>query len=95
MKASISYVPEVDNDLKSFTDKKIESIRKNYITLISLDIKFITDHDNNEKIVKIEAHVPGQKFFIHKNTKTFEKSMNNAFNTLGRKLKKEKEKQIG
>lgn len=90
MKISISYPPN-STELKTVVETKITNFRKKYPIITLFELKCIDDNYNDEKVVLMNVHVPDHDISIHKKSNSYEKSVNNAFNTLTRQLNKVKE----
>jgi putative sigma-54 modulation protein len=85
----------IDKGLKSFIEKKINSLERFYDRIIEVEIylKVQKTRDKENKIVEIRVFIPGEDVVVKKTAKTFEEGAALSVEALKRSLKKVKEKQ--
>jgi len=85
----------IDKDLKSYIEKKINSLEKFYDGIVEVEIylKVQKTSDKENKITEIRVFIPGEDVVVKKTAKTFEEGVSVGVDSLKRSLKKVKEKQ--
>lgn len=92
----IVETPQFDADVKliDFIQKKLDKLEQFYDRIIQADV-FLKLEPNSKpvnKIVEVLVHVPGDKFIVKKNAKSFEEGIDICAQSLERVLVKHKEK---
>ena len=84
----------VDQKLINFIQKKFDKLDKYYDKVINADVYLKLDNTaaKENKIFEVCLNVPGDKFVVKKQGKTFEEGTDLAVNSLERQLKKRKQK---
>jgi putative sigma-54 modulation protein len=85
---------EADQKLIDFIQKRMDKLDQYYDKVIKSDVflKVKNTKDKQNKIFEAKIIVPGDSFVVKKACKTFEEGADSAINSLGRQLKKRKEK---
>jgi putative sigma-54 modulation protein len=85
----------IDKGLKSFIEKKINSLERFYDRIIEVEVylKVQKTSDKENKIIEIRVFIPGEDVVVKKTAKTFEEGLSLSVEALKRSLKKVKEKQ--
>lgn len=83
-----------DIKLINFIQKKLNKLDKYYDKVIDADVYLKLDNNNQKenKIFEVRLNVPGDKFIVKKQSKTFEEGTDLAVDSLERQLKRRKEK---
>jgi len=83
-----------DSKLLEFIQKRMDKLDQFYDKVIQSDVylKVENTSDKANKIFEAKLIVPGDTFVVKKQCKTFEEGADMAVNSLGRLLKKRKEK---
>lgn len=83
-----------DTKLINFIQKKFDKLDKYYDKVIDANVYLKLDNNNDKanKIFEVRLNVPGDKFIVKKQGKTFEEGTDLAVNSLERQLKKRKQK---
>lgn len=95
MKVNINPIDfSVDQKLVEFIQKKMDKLDRicDKITDASVHLKLENTSAKENKIVEIKINVPGDKFVIKKQFKTFEEGVDSCINPIERFLEKYKEK---
>lgn len=84
----------IDNNLKSFIEKKVNRLlkldKKIIITDVFLELSKAESYSN--KIAKIKLKCPGSEFFAKRQSDTFEESATQVFQALRKQILKNKAK---
>lgn len=85
----------IDKDLVSFVEDKINGLEKFYDKIIDAEayLKLENTSEKENKIAEIKINIPGGEFMVKKQCKSFEESVDLATDSLRRQLNKKKEKQ--
>jgi len=85
---------EADQKLLDFIQKRMDKLDQYYDKVIKSDVflKVKNTKDKQNKIFEAKITVPGDSLVVKKSCKTFEEGADSAINSLGRQLKKRKEK---
>lgn len=81
--------------LEELAEKKINKLLDKYDFIVRADVFFKSEHDsdhNKGKICNIRLSVPGPRLFAEASHDSFEASIAEAVDDLGRQLAKKKEK---
>ncbi|CAZ94722.1 ribosome-associated translation inhibitor RaiA [Zobellia galactanivorans] len=83
-----------DRKLIDFLQNRMDKLETFYDKVISSDVYLKVENTSSKenKIVEIKLNIPGDKFVIKKQCKTFEEAIDSCCNSLERKLIKHKEK---
>jgi len=95
MKISVQSVNfNIDNDLMKYIEKKLNNLEKFHDHILGAEIflKVQSTSDKENKITDIKINLPGNDIVIKKESKTFEKGVSMAVDSLKRQLVKRKEK---
>ena len=93
---SIQFV--AGEQLKEFTQKKVEKLEQFFDKIIHAEVFFSLDNKSSsikDKNVTIKLKVPGNQVVATSVSKTFEQAVDDATASLQRQLKKYKEKLRG
>ena len=85
---------EADQKLIDFIQKRMDKLDQYYDKVIKSDVFLKVDNTKvkQNKIFEAKLIVPGDSFVVKKVCKTFEEGADSAVNSLGRQLRKRKEK---
>jgi putative sigma-54 modulation protein len=88
---------DADKRLLDFTQKKVEKLMKFYDGIVSAEIIFRLDKNQNEenKIAEIKLEIPGNDLFAKRQCKSFENAVDQVSDALKKQITKHKEKQRG
>ncbi|MBC6999578.1 ribosome-associated translation inhibitor RaiA [Cytophaga sp. FL35] len=95
MKVNVQSVNfNADGKLIDFLQNRMDKLETFYDKVISSDVylKVQNTSAKENKIVEIMLNVPGDKFMVKKQCKTFEEAIDSSCGSLERKLIKRKEK---
>ena len=95
MKVNVQAVNfTVDRKLVDFIQERMDRMEKYYDKIVSSDVflKVEKTSDNENKVVELKIHVPGDDFIVKKQCKTFEEAIELASESSERLLVKRKEK---
>ncbi|WP_299112245.1 ribosome-associated translation inhibitor RaiA [uncultured Winogradskyella sp.] len=83
-----------DNSLIEFIQKRMDKLDMYYDKIIQSDVylKVENTSDKENKIFEVKLSVPGDSFVVKKQCKSFEEGADAAIASLGRQIKKRKEK---
>ncbi len=83
-----------DKKLINFIQNRLEKLDKYYDKVIDADVYLKLDNTNGKenKIFEVRLNVPGDKFVVKKQSKSFEEGTDLAIGSLERQLKKRKQK---
>ncbi len=83
-----------DQKLIDFIQQRMDKLDQYYDKVIKTDVllKLENTSDKQNKIFEAKISVPGDSFIVKKVCKTFEEGADSAVNSLGRQLRKRKEK---
>ena len=83
-----------DVKLIDFIQKRLDKLDKFYDKVIMADVYLKLDNNGTKdnKIFEVRLSVPGDKFVVKKQSKTFEEGTDLAIASLQRQLKKRKQK---
>ena len=83
-----------DQKLIDFIQQRMDKLEQYYDKVIKTDVflKLDNSNDKQNKIFEAKISVPGDSFVVKKVCKTFEEGADSAVNSLGRQLKKRKDK---
>ncbi|MFB9055315.1 ribosome hibernation-promoting factor, HPF/YfiA family [Mariniflexile ostreae] len=83
-----------DQKLLNFIQKRMDKLDVFYDKVIQSDVylKLENTSDKENKVFEARVSVPGNRFVVKKQSKTFEESADIAISSLERQLKKQKEK---
>lgn len=86
-----------DKKLLDFAQKKVEKLMKFYDGIVSAEVIFKLDKNQNEenKIAEIKLEIPGNDLFARRQCKTFENAVDQVNDALKKQITKHKEKQRG
>ncbi len=97
MKVNINSVHfTADVKLKDLIAEKLNKLLKFYDKLMSVDVYLKLENTGQvkDKIVELQAKVPGKVIFASATEKSFEASLDEAQEIIVRQLKRSKEKQL-
>ena len=85
---------EADQKLLEFIQKRMDKLDQYYDKVIKSDVFLKVENTSGKqnKIFEAKISVPGDSFIVKKVCKTFEEGADSAVNSLGRQLKKRKDK---
>ncbi len=85
---------KADQKLIGFINEKVAKLNQFFEGIISSEIFLRLDKADNSanKVAEIKIHVPGNEFYVKRQCKTFEESVDTCVEALGRQVKKYKEK---
>lgn len=95
MKLNIQAVNfNADSKLLNFVQSRLDKLDLFYDRIVASDVYLKVENTSvkENKIVDIKLHIPGDKFVVKKQCKTFEEAIDSACNSLERKLVKKKKK---
>ncbi|PKA99383.1 putative sigma-54 modulation protein [Flavobacteriaceae bacterium MAR_2009_75] len=95
MKVNVQSVNfNADRKLIDFLQTKMDKLETFYDKVISSDVYLKVENTSSKenKIVEIKLNVPGDKFMVKKQCKSFEEAIDSSCSSLERKLIKRKEK---
>lgn len=83
-----------DKKLINFIQNRLEKLDRYYDKVIDADVYLKLDNTNGKenKIFEVRLNVPGNKFVVKKQSKSFEEGTDLAIGSLERQLKKRKQK---
>lgn len=83
-----------DQKLLDFIQNRMDKLDQYYDKVIKSDVFLKVENTSGKqnKIFEAKISVPGDSFIVKKTCKTFEEGADSAVNTLGRQLKKRKDK---
>lgn len=83
-----------DKKLINFIQKKLDKLDKYYDKVIDADVylKLNNTSEKENKIFEVRLNVPGDKFIVKKQSRSFEEGTDLAVSSLERQLKKRKQK---
>ena len=83
-----------DQKLIDYINKKMSKLGQFFDRIIGAEVFLRLDnvHDDENKIVEVKLHMPGNELFVKKQSKTFEEALNKAVESLNRQVTKNKEK---
>ncbi|UCD60814.1 MAG: ribosome-associated translation inhibitor RaiA [Flavobacteriaceae bacterium] len=83
-----------DSKLLNFVQSRLDKLDLFYDRIVASDVYLKVENTSvkENKIVDIKLHIPGDKFVVKKQCKTFEEAIDSACNSLERKLVKKKKK---
>lgn len=83
-----------DTKLIDFIQKRMDKLDMYYDKIIQSDVylKVQNTSDKENKIFEVKLSVPGDSFVVKKQCKSFEEGADAAIASLGRQIKKRKEK---
>jgi ribosome hibernation promoting factor len=83
-----------DQKLIDFIQQRMDKLDQYYDKVIKTDVLLKLENTSNKqnKIFEAKISVPGDSFVVKKVCKTFEEGADSAVNSLGRQLRKRKEK---
>ena len=85
---------DADGKLVDYVTKKISKLNTFHDQILKVDVFLKLDnvtHKIKDKIAEIRVHVPRQHFFVKCSSKSFEESVDSAFDSLINQVKKKKE----
>jgi len=83
-----------DQKLLDFIQNRMDKLEQYYDKVIKSDVFLKVENTSGKqnKIFEAKISVPGDSFMVKKICKTFEEGADSAVNTIGRQLKKRKDK---
>ena len=83
-----------DQKLLDFIQNRMDKLEQYYDKVIKSDVFLKVENTSGKqnKIFEAKISVPGDSFIVKKICKTFEEGVDSAVNTIGRQLKKRKDK---
>ena len=83
-----------DQKLIDFIQQRMDKLDQYYDRVIKSDVFLKVENTSGKqnKIFEVKISVPGDSFIVKKVCKTFEEGADSAVNSLGRQLKKRKDK---
>jgi putative sigma-54 modulation protein len=87
---------DVDGKLVESINRKVEKLNQFHDRIIKVDVFLKLDnvvHKIKDKVAEIRVHVPRADFFVKASSKSFEASLDEAFDALINQIKRKKEKQ--
>lgn len=89
---SVNFV--VDGKLIDFIQKRMDKMEQFYDRVVDSDVFLKVENTSakENKIVEIMVSVPGDKFMVKKQCRSFEEGVDSACSSLERQLVKRKEK---
>jgi len=95
MKVNVQAVNfTVDKKLVDFIQERLDKLEKYYDKVVSSDVYLKVEKmsEQENKIVELKIHVPGDEFIVKKHCKTFEEAIEQSAEAAERLLLKRKEK---
>jgi len=88
---------KADKKLVAFIQEKVEKISQVFEGVIDTEVSLKLDNTDmrENKITEIKVTIPGNNFYVKKQSSTFEESADEAVEALRRQIKKYKEKVRG
>ncbi len=86
---------DADSKLVDAINRKVAKLNQFHDRIIKVVVILKLDnvvHTIKDKITEIQVHVPKTDFFVKATSKTFEASIDEAFNALVNQIKRKKEK---
>ena len=85
---------KADKKLVAFIQEKMDKLTQIYDGVIKSEVLLKVDNteSRDNKITEIIVNIPGNNFYVKKQSRTFEESTDTAVEALRRQLKKYKEK---
>ena len=92
---SVKFSPT--KQLETFVETKVRKLGQFSDDIIGAEVflKLENTQDLDNKVAEIKIDIPGNEFFVKKQSKSFEESTDNAVDALKRKITKAKEKRRG
>ena len=86
-----------DKKLIDHINKKVGKLGQFFDRIVGAEVflRLENVHDDENKIVEVKLHIPGDELFVKKQSKTFEDAVNKAIDSLNRQVTKYKEKLRG
>ncbi|HLU17827.1 MAG TPA: HPF/RaiA family ribosome-associated protein [Edaphocola sp.] len=88
---------DADRKLIERIEKKVEKFKTFHDKIINVEVTLILEHVNekiNDKVVHIKVNIPRTSLFAKHESKVFEESFENAFDSIVAQIKKHKEKAV-
>lgn len=88
---------DADQKLIERIEKKVEKFKTFHDKIINVEVTLILEHVNekiNDKVVHIKVNIPRTSLFAKHESKVFEESFENAFDSIVSQIKKHKEKAV-
>ncbi len=88
---------DADQKLIERIEKKVEKFKTFHDKIINVEVTLILEHVNekiNDKVVHIKVNIPRTSLFAKHESKVFEESFENAFDSIVAQIKKHKEKAV-
>lgn len=88
---------EANQKLIDHIEKKVEKFKTFHDRIIDVEVSLILEHVNeklNDKVVHIKVNIPKTSLFAKNESKLFEESFEEAFDSIITQIKKHKEKLI-
>ena len=88
---------EADQKLIDHIEKKVEKFKTFHDRIIDVEVSLILEHVNeklNDKVVHIKVNIPKTSLFAKNESKLFEESFEQAFESIITQIKKHKDKLI-
>lgn len=86
-----------DSKLTNLVNTKIEKLSTFHDRITTVDVFLKLDnvvHNIKDKVAEIKVHIPGHTFFVKHDSKTFEESFDNCFQSMTKQIKRHKEKSM-
>ena len=89
---SVRFSPT--SKLETFVEGKVKKLGQYSDDIIGAEVylKLENTQDTDNKVAEIKVDIPGNEFFVKKQSKTFEESTDSAVDALKRQITKAKEK---
>ncbi|SIO10459.1 HPF/RaiA family ribosome-associated protein [Chitinophaga niabensis] len=88
---------DADAKLIDHVNKRIQKLTTFYDRIVNVEVFLKLDqlaHQVKDKIAEIKVHVPRHDFFVKHESKSFEESVDLAFDSLVNQIKRQKEKNL-
>jgi putative sigma-54 modulation protein len=88
---------DADAKLIDHVNKRIQKLNTFYDRIVSVEVFLKLDqlaHQIRDKVAEIRVHVPQYDFFVKHESKSFEQSIDLAFDSLVTQIKRRKEKKL-
>jgi putative sigma-54 modulation protein len=88
---------DADAKLIDHVNKRIQKLTTFYDRIVNVEVFLKLDqlaHQVKDKIAEIKVHIPRHDFFVKHESKSFEESVDLAFEALVNQIKRQKEKNL-
>ena len=83
---------DADQKLLDFVQKKVSKLERFDAGVSSVDVSLALLEKPDNKLVKLQANVPGDVLIIERSAKTFEEALNDSVDAMKEKIVRNKER---